>query len=470
MTQFRSGESRKSKVGMSATAPGAVHSARLPRAMNLKIQLVATATLRGYEGHARTHSKKQISQIAASIREYGFIEAILIDGSNVVVAGYGRVLAALELGLEEVPAIRVDHLSPAEVRVYRIAANKIALNAGWDQDLLALELQGLESLRLNTPLELTGFDGAELDGLLELKPGPPADKADRVPESQGPAVTRTGDVWALGDHRVYCADACDPASYATLMGDERARMVFADPPYNCPIDGYVGGLGKIERRDFVMASGEMSPAEFQAFLTAYMSAAVSVSVDGAIHYHCMDWKGLAVLLAAGAEVYPEQKNLIVWVKSNGGMGTFYRSRHEHIAVFKVGSAPHINNFGLGDTGRYRTNAWEYPGVNAFGAGRDDALAMHPTVKPVAMVVDAIKDVSGPGEIVLDPFGGSGTTLIAAEKTRRRARLLELDPLYCDVICRRWEAFTGKSANLEASGEPFAQVASHRIMEDDNARL
>ena len=445
----------------------AAHSAaecasdRLPEALELKVELVSPAALLPYAGNARTHSPKQISQIAASIRRHGFISPALIADDSTIVAGHGRVAAAQKLGLQQIPVIRLSHLSAAELQLYRIADNQIALNAGWDRDVLAIELQQLDALELDLPLELTGFEGAELDQLLELKPQPKADKADRIPEPIGPAVTRRGDLWRLGKHLLYCGDACDPESYAQLLGSERARMVFADPPYNCPIDGYVGGLGKVQHRDFVMGSGEMTGAEFRDFLGRYMRACAGASVDGAIHYHCMDWKGLGTLLAAGTEVYPEQKNLIVWAKTNGGMGSFYRSRHELIAVFKVGSSPHVNNFGLGETGRYRTNVWDYPGVNAFGRDRDEALGMHPTVKPVAMVADAIKDVSKPDEIVLDPFGGSGTTLIAAQKTRRRARLLELDELYCDVICRRWRAFAGEPAMLEASGETFDQLSANR---------
>lgn len=446
-----------------------VSPARLPESLNLKTELVDAASLRPYPGNARTHSRKQIAHISASIRQHGLINPALVAEDNTIVAGHGRVAAAQALGLAQIPVIRLSHLTPEEIRVYRIADNQLALNAGWDQELLALELQGLDALDLDFALELTGFETAELDRLLELEPAAQTDEADRVPEAAGPAVTRPGDLWRMGEHLLLCADACEPASYAALMGEEKARMVFADPPYNCPIDGYVGGKGKIGRREFVMASGEMSPSDFQDFLSRYMTAAAGVSVDGAIHYHCMDWKGLATLFAAGGSIYAEQKSLIVWAKTNAGMGSFYRSQHELIAVYKVGAAPHVNTFGLGETGRHRTNVWTYPGMNAFGAGRDEGLAMHPTVKPVALVADAIKDVSRRREIVLDPFGGSGTTLIAAEKTRRRARLLELDPLYCDAICRRWRAYTGVAAILADTGETFEAVEARTAQEDQHAQ-
>ena len=248
------------------------------------------------------------------------------------------------------------------------------------------------------------------------------------------------------------------------MDGEQARMVFTDPPYDVEIDGHAGGKGRIARRDFVMGSGEMSDVDFATLLRDALACAAAVTMDGGIHFVFMDWRSVDRLIAVGQGVYTEFKNLIVWVKDNGGMGAFYRSQHELIAVFKVGRAPHINTFGLGETGRYRTNVWTYPGVNTFGKGRDETLALHPTVKPVALVADAVRDVSRRKDIVLDPFGGSGTTLIAAERTGRRARLIELDPLYCDTICRRWAAFSGEEAVLEGSGRAFARVGADRAQE------
>lgn len=429
---------------------------RLPSSpAHLEIITRPTASLLPYAGNPRQHGPKQVAKLATSIRRFGLNQPILLADDLTIIAGHGRVLAAKSLGLEVVPTITLMHLSPTERRAYLIADNRLAELSTWSIEALAAELQDLSALDLDFDLEITGFEGAELDRLIDPPPVP--DQADLSPEPGGPPVTRLGDVWLMGGHRLLCGDATDPGAYETLMGEDRARMVFTDPPYNVRIDGNVGGLGRSAPREFVMASGEMSDAEFQAFLHTFMTNAAKVSIDGAIHFQCMDWRGLSLLQAAASEVYTETKNLIVWVKSNGGMGTFYRSRHELIGVFKVGKAPHINTFGLGEGGRYRTNVWEYPGVNSFGAGRDEALDMHPTVKPVAMVADAIRDVSKRGEIVLDPFGGSGTTLIAAQKTRRRARLLELDPLYCDVICRRWFRFSGQPAILEASGEAFAET-------------
>ena len=437
----------------------------LPESTRLKITYRKIGELIPYTGNARTHSDKQIAQIAASIRQFGFTNPVLIDEDGSIVAGHGRVAAAKQLGIAEVPTIVLGHLTPAERRAYVIADNRLAELAGWDREILKIEFQALAEMDLDFDLEITGFETAELDLLLDDSAGEDAaDPADEMPEPEpGPAVTQPGDVWVLGKHRLICGDARDPATYAALMGADRARAVFTDPPYNVKIDGHVCGSGAVKHREFAMASGEMDADTFTAFLEDSLGAMAAVSLDGAIHYTCMDWRHMAELQAAGEKVYSELKNLVVWAKTNGGMGTFYRSRHELIYVWKVGTAPHTNTFGLGERGRYRTNVWDYPGVNSFGGNQKD-LALHPTVKPVALVADAIKDVTRRGEIVLDGFGGSGTTLIAAERTGRVARLVELDPIYCDVICRRYAALTGVEPVLEATGETFEAAAETRAIE------
>jgi DNA modification methylase len=289
------------------------------------------------------------------------------------------------------------------------------------------------------------------------------DPADEALPSGGPRVSQLSDLWLLGPHRVLCGDALKRESYDILMDGEHARMAFADPPYNVRIDGHVGGSGAIKHREFAMASGEMSRTDFTAFLESAFQNMAAVSLDGAIHFLCMDWRHMAEMMAAGRAAYSELKNLIVWAKDNGGMGSFYRSRHELIFAFKVGTAAHLNNFELGQHGRHRTNVWEYRGVNTLRPGRMEELALHPTVKPVAMIADAIKDVSGRGDIVLDPFGGSGSTLIAAQKTGRRAHLMELDPIYVDRIIRRWQAFAHDDAILASTGDSFDEVASKRSL-------
>lgn len=440
------------------------HASTLPAETRLKIVNRDPGKLIAYDGNARTHSDKQIAQIAASIRTFGFLNPVLIGSDGIVIAGHGRVAAAMQLGLGEVPTIELAHLSDAERRAYVIADNRLAELAGWDRDILTIELQSLADMELDFELEITRFETAELDLLLDGDFGDDDDPGDVVPETlEAAPATRLGDVWLLGDHRLICGDAQLSETYAILMQDDQARMVFTDPPYNVKISGHVCGSGAIQHREFAMASGEMDQAGFTRFLAKALTGMRNVSVDGAIHFVCMDWRHIGELQSAGDGIYSELKNLIVWKKSNGGMGTFYRSQHELVFAWKVGTAPHINTFGLGETGRYRTNVWEYPGVNSFGANQKD-LELHPTVKPVALVTDAIKDVTRRGDIVLDGFGGSGTTLIAAERCGRIARLVELDPVYCDVICRRYAALTGNEAVLVETGERFANAALRRADE------
>ena len=431
---------------------------------NKQIIEMAVLELRPYARNARSHSKKQIKQIAASLERFGFTNPVLIDATGQIIAGHGRVEAAKLLGLNTVPCLRIDHLSPAEQRAYVIADNKLALNAGWDEELLALELKELLAEDIDFNIELTGFSISEVDSLIEdLNPQEPGDPAEEMLPSpeETPARTRPGDIVQLGSHRLICGDSCDPEVVAALMDGAQATMVFTDPPYNVPISGHVGGKGAVQHREFAMASGEMTREEFTGFLRTIFQILAAHSIDGSIHFICMDWRHMGEVQQASIGAYSELKNLIVWVKDNGGMGTFYRSRHELIFVYKSGDAPHINSFELGQHGRYRTNVWEYRGVNTLKAGRMEELELHPTVKPVAMISDAIKDVSHRGGIVLDLFGGSGSTLIAAHKTGRKAYLCEIDPLYCDRIIRRWETFSNDEAELVACGVPAIASSSFR---------
>lgn len=414
------------------------------------------ATLKPYNRNARTHSKKQIRQIAASIERFGFVNPVLVSDAGVIIAGHGRVEAARQLGLTTVPTLALSHLGEVERRAYILADNKLALNAGWDRDILAIELQGL--IDLNFDVELTGFSLAEIDFMIDAAGDAKVDGRDAaddaIPAPGDIAVSAPGDIWHLGHHRLICGDAQDGAVFAQLLGGEAIDLLFTDPPYNVRIDGNVCGLGGVRHREFAFASGEMSEDQFTRFLASTLGHASAGMRNGAIAFVCMDWRHMGELLAAGRACFTELKNLVVWNKTNGGMGAFYRSKHELIFVFKQGDAPHTNSFGLGETGRYRTNVWDYPGISSLGAERASELAMHPTVKPVALVADAIRDCSRRGEIVLDCFGGSGSTLIAAEKTGRRARLIEYDPLYCDTIVRRWQAVTGKSARHAVYGDRF----------------
>jgi DNA modification methylase len=424
---------------------------------------IAVALLRPWTRNARTHSRKQLRQIADSIERFGFTNPVLIDSDNRILAGHGRVEAAKLIGMTDVPCLSFDHLSASEKRAYMLADNKLALNAGWDEELLALELKELSEADLEFSLDITGFSIAEVDSLIEaLSPeeaGDPTEDALPNPATT-PRRCRPGDIYRLGPHRLICGDVLNAAIVEALMDGEVAEMVFTDPPYNARIDGNVSGLGKVRHAEFAMASGEMSRQEFTAFLSRAFANLTAYSADGAIHFVCMDWRHMGEMLEAGAANYAELKNLVIWVKDNAGMGSFYRSRHELVFAFKKGEAPHINSFELGQHGRYRTNVWVYRGVNSRGAGRMEELALHPTVKPVAMIADAIKDVSRRRGVVLDLFGGSGSTLIAAHKTGRRARLCELDPIYCDRILARWEKFAKDEAELIACGIGSAEGLTH----------
>lgn len=430
----------------------------------LEVIDMPVALLRPYSRNARTHSQKQVAQIAASIRSFGFNNPVLVDKEGVIVAGHGRVAAAKQLGLETVPAIRLEHMSEAQKRAYILADNKLAEKAGWDAEILAIELQNLLDTDLDFDLTVTGFEMPEIDvliGGLDDRPAQP-DPADAVPDLRPSSVTQPGDLWQIGPHRLVCGDSLQAATYDQLLEGDLAQMIFTDPPYNVPIDGHVSGLGNVQHREFAMASGEMSVAEFTAFLRMVFGNLVKASADGAIHFVAMDWRHMAEVLEAGRTTFSELKNLCVWAKTNGGMGSLYRSQHELFFVFKSGTEPHINNVELGKHGRYRTNVWTYAGANAFGATRDDDLAMHPTVKPVALVADAILDCSRRKDIVLDAFAGSGTTLVAAHKTGRRGYGIELDPLYCDVIVRRLSNLTGLEARSAVTGRTFAETEKEAV--------
>ena len=369
-----------------------------------------------------------------------------------------------ELAITEVPTLCLDHLTQAQARAFMIADNRLTEIASWDDQLLAQQLKDLSLSGLDFSLEITGFEMGEIDlriASLEDPPAQDADPADVLPESPaGPPVSKIGDLWLLGHHRVLCGNALDPEAFAALMGEERAAMVFTDPPYNVQIDGHASGLGAIHHRPFPMASGEMGKAEFTAFLAQACRNLAAFSAAGSLHFICMDWRHLDELLAAGADAYGELKNLCVWVKDNAGMGSLYRSQHELVFVFKQRGGAHRNNIELGQFGRNRSNVWRYPGANSFArcGAEGNLLALHPTVKPVALVADAILDCTERGAIVLDAFLGSGTTVIAAERTGRHCYGLELDPLYVDTAIRRWQTLTGERARHAASGHNFDDLA------------
>lgn len=426
---------------------------------NLRVTEVGIDRLTPNPRNPKTHSVKQVGQIVASIRDFGFCNPILIDENGRIIAGHGRYKAAGALGLDRVPVIRIAGLTEAQKTALAIADNKIAENAGWDRELLSLEIGSLVETGLD--LTLTGFEMGEIDLLLqESDDGADAEADDVVaePRSADTAVTRPGDLWQIGQHRLLCGDATDQDALDQLLDGETADLCITDPPYNVRIGGNVSGLGQYHHREFMMASGEMSEAEFVAFLKASLGNAARVSREGAIHFVFMDWRHIYPLQTAGREVYSELKNICVWNKTNAGMGSLYRSKHELVAVFKVGTAPHINNVGLGRHGRHRTNVWDHAGVNSFGAGRNEALSTHPTVKPVGLVADAIMDCSNRGDLILDPFAGSGTTILASARTGRRAAAMELDPTYVDTIIRRLQERTGTEAIHSETRMTFSEAA------------
>ena len=397
--------------------------------------------------NARTHSKRQVEQIVASIREFGFTNPILIDPDGSVIAGHGRLLAAKAMALTEVPSIILEALSDTQKRALRLADNKIALNAGWDTDLLKLELGELAVLDVDFDLSATGFSTGEIDVALKGSPDPDDAAIPAVPKTPR---TGLGDIWVLGDHRIGCGDGRDAAFLQAVIGEGvTVDAAFLDPPYNVRISGHANARGR--HREFAMASGEMTDPAFRTFLSESLGACAKVSRDGAIHFVCMDWRHMDEVRAVGDSIYGGLLNLCVWNKSNAGMGSLYRSKHEFVFVFKVGEAPHFNAVELGKHGRNRTNVWDYASVNSFAGSRREDLALHPTVKPIALVADAIQDVTRRGELVLDTFLGSGTTLIAAERTGRRFRGLDIDPAYVDVALVRWSAMTGGTPRLDRAG-------------------
>lgn len=418
---------------------------------DLNVALKSPLSLKPYANNPRTHSKAQIKQIAESIKAFGWTNPILIDDKDGVIAGHGRLEAAKLLGLTEVPVIRLTDMTEGQRRAYIIADNKLAQNAGWDQSLLRLELGALEIECPDLSLEAIGFSVGEMDVLLNAPEDTPAPLPVLKP---GPTVSQPGDLRLLGDHRLYCGSALDPEAFASLLDGDKASAMFTDPPYNVPVDGHVCGKGSIRHGEFVMASGEMSDAEFRQFLKTFCQNVREVLSPGTVAFICMDWRHIRDLIEVGEASLGELLNLCVWNKMKGGMGSLYRSQHELVPVFRAPGGKHRNNVELGRHGRDRTNVWDYTGVQA----RKGELKLHPTVKPVSMIADAIQDVTARGELVLDPFCGSGSTILAADQTGRRAACIELDPRYVDVAIRRFQESTDIEAVHDVWGNTFNETA------------
>lgn len=412
---------------------------------DLKVETTPIASLKPSHRNARRHSKSQVKQIAASFEEFGVINPIIVDEGNIILAGHGRLEAAKTAGIVALPVVRVTGLTEGQKRAYRIADNRIAEQADWDFAILAEELKSLSEEEFEIDITVTGFETGAIDVMIgEHVQASSKDEADNQPDidPDRPIITKPDDLWQLGSHRLACACSLDIENYKRLLSGTPADMVFTDPPYNVPVDRFVCGLGAVSHAEFAMASGEMTPDEFRAFLLRITTNLVNATRDGAIHFICMDWRHIRELLDVGSLAYSDLKAICVWNKTNGGMGSLYRSKHEFVAVFKTGEMAHINNVALGKHGRNRTTVWDYAGVNSFGGERDN-LAIHPTVKPVKMVEDAILDCSNRGDAVLDAFCGSGTTIIAAERAGRRGFGLEIEPKYVDATLRRFRALTGE---------------------------
>ena len=434
-----------------------------PCTSELSISYQPVSNLKSNPANARTHSKHQVRQITNSIKQFGFTNAILVDKDNMVIAGHGRLEAAKVLRIAQVPTVLLENLSPDQLRAYALADNRLAEKAGCDPSILAIELQHL-TIDADFDATITGFEIPEIDLILSA-PSDKSDPHDSFEVSDTPEATaQPGSLWQLGRHRILCASSLEQSSYSRLLGTKRAGVVFIDPPYNVPIDGHVSGNGSIRHREFQMASGEMSEFEFVSFLTSSLKLLARYSTSGSVHFICMDWRHADQLIAAGKQVYETFLNLCVWVKNNGGMGSLYRSRHELIFVFRNGKEKHRNNIQLGRYGRNRTNVWTYPSINTLSktGNEGNLLALHPTVKPITLIADALLDCSSRGDLVLDAFLGSGSSLMAAERTGRSCFGIELDPIYVDTAIKRWQRYTGDHAVDTVSGKRFNDLSNENL--------
>ena len=429
----------------------------------LQLAYVPVEELKPHPRNSRVHSPAQISRIAASLKAFGVIKPILVDAANTVIAGHGVLEAAKLGGITSVPTVRVEHLSADQVRAYIVADNKLAELSAWDRKVLGEEFRHLLTIEGAFDIALTGFEIPEIEVILgEQGDRDGGEEALALPRDYAP-VSRAGDLWQLGKHRLFCGNSLLEETFRKLLGEERAAAVCIDPPFNVRIDGHATGKGRTKHREFAMASGEMTPAQFTRFLSKALNPLRTYSKSGSVHYVFMDWRHIDELRRAAGKVYSELLNLCIWVKGNAGMGAFYRSQHELVFVFRSGSARHRNNVQLGRFGRNRSNVWTYPGANSFTRQGEEGnlLSLHPTSKPMALVADAILDCTLPRELVLDSFLGSGTTLLAAERTGRRCAGIEIDPLYVDVAIRRWERLTGREAKHIATGKSFAELGRER---------
>lgn len=427
------------------------------------IVLAPITSLKSHLGNARTHSDDQLTVLAGSLREFGFVNPVLVDASNTIIAGHGRVEAARRIGLKEVPTLRIESLSEAQIRAYRIADNRIAELAGWDKEILAIELQNLIDVEVGFSIEVTGFSSVEVDALIagdsdSEKGGPDPD--DDVPDIAAFAISQVGDLWIMGKHRLLCGSALEPSCYEKLLEGRSADLVCQDPPWNLSMKS-ISGSGKTQHRPFVMGTGEMSDDEFCAFLNKELQCNFDHARNGAVFQVFIDWRSVDKVISAGRAAGLELINICVWSKGHGTFGSPWRSAHELVVCFRKPGAAIKDRVRMGHHGRIRSNVWQVPGMGSFGKGRNEALESHPTSKPVKLLTEAIRDVTDRGDLVVDTFSGSGSCLIACEVTGRVFAGTELDPLYADTIVRRWQKHTGIDAVLSGDGRSFTEVEAAR---------
>lgn len=449
---------RESLAGIAkpGAAPRNVRNDVLP---SLELVQISIDEIKTASRKVRKKDPAHVREVAAAISELGFCDPVLIGKDNLILDGETRIDAARLIGLASVPAIRIDHLSSAEQRLLRLAVNRLGEKGQWDLDELKIEFE--ELILEDAPIEISGFSVPEIDQILLGDEIAAVEQGPLAPEPGAQPVARIGDHFILGRHEIICGDATDPVVLERLMHNDQAQLLLSDEPYNVTI---AGNVTRGAHREFVMASGEMTEKEFFAFNEAWMGACRPHLCDGALFGTFIDWRGYPTVHTAATALGLSPVNLIVWVKTNAGMGSQYRSQHELLPLFKLGTAAHVNHIQLGMHGRWRSNIWTYPGASSMGSDARRGLEDHPTVKPVAMLEDALLDMTNRDNIVLDPFLGSGSTLIAAEKTGRCCRGLELDPRYVDVILRRYRELTGRLGILRDTGETVLELAERRMQE------
>jgi DNA modification methylase len=458
--QSKSARRRKRNTARTRVVAAQSGSGRNDLQPDLKTVIRPIGSLRPSAKRARVTKPEQLERVINSIKQFGLVLPLLIDRQDYMISGHILWEASLKLGFEEIECRVVDHLSPIELEALTLALNRLGETGTYDLDMLRDRMIEIKSAGIE--LTATGFTIPEIDQII-LNPEPQNGEEEEADEKidNGPPTTRSGDLFQLGDHRLLCGDALDEASYHTVLAGQMADAVFSDPPYNCKIEGFVSGLGQHKHADFKMAVGELDDSAFLGFLCTYLAHCKAVTSSGAIIFACMDWRQIDILLAAGRDTGLTRKNIVIWDKGSGAMGSLYRSAYEMIAVFCNGKTPAINNVELGRHGRDRTNVWSYPGANRRGSSSASALADHPTPKPIELVEDALLDITAPGDVVLDPFMGSGTTLISADRCGRIACGIELDPIYVDRTIRRWERLTGRAAIHAETGLTFTELARQR---------